>query len=137
MSRVMFRIDTSLLRECVEAVLAVVDEARLKIGEEGWKVRAVDPANVALVDLELRREAFHEYESNETVVGISFDKLRDVLRFASGEVSISINEKLTLQSSAYAYTLFISTDHPLKIEFEVGDGSGKVTYLLAPRIEAE
>ena len=48
-----FRIDASILRECVEAVLAVVDEARLKIGESAWKVRAVDPANVALVDLEL------------------------------------------------------------------------------------
>jgi len=36
------RIDAALLRECVEAVLAVVDEARLKIGEEAWKVRAVD-----------------------------------------------------------------------------------------------
>jgi len=34
----MFRIDASILRECVEAVLAVVDEARLKIGEEAWKV---------------------------------------------------------------------------------------------------
>ena len=55
------RIDASILRECVDAVLAVVDEARLKIGEEAWKVRAVDPANVALVDLELRREAFDEY----------------------------------------------------------------------------
>ena len=51
------RIDAALLRECVEAILAVVDEARLKIGEEAWKVRAVDPANVALVDLELSREA--------------------------------------------------------------------------------
>ncbi|MCD6138274.1 MAG: DNA polymerase sliding clamp, partial [Deltaproteobacteria bacterium] len=47
----MFRIDASILRECVDAILAVVDEARLKISEEGWKVRAVDPANVALVDL--------------------------------------------------------------------------------------
>ena len=28
------RIDAALLRECVEAILAVVDEARLKIGED-------------------------------------------------------------------------------------------------------
>ncbi|RLF14583.1 MAG: DNA polymerase sliding clamp, partial [Thermoprotei archaeon] len=48
----MFRIDAPVLRECVDAVLAVVDEARLKIYEDAWRIRAVDPANVALVDLE-------------------------------------------------------------------------------------
>ena len=246
------RVDASILRECVDAVLAVVDEARLKIDKEGWKVRAVDPANVALVDLELRKEAFFEYEEaffeyeeyekeEEKVVGIPFGKLRDVLRFAAGDVSLSINEKMALQSSAYAYTLslldpsslraepkmpelnfstkvvvdasdfkkvlkaaekiteqvaigvqnesffveaegemetmryslhkdelihlsggdcrslfsleyltamakgfasdaltlHISTDHPLKIEFDIADGNGKVVYMLAPRIEAE
>lgn len=244
----MFRVDASILRECVDAILAVVDEARLKMGEEAWKVRAVDPANVALVDLELKRDAFDEYKAEgeaegEKVVGAPFDKLREILRFAVGDVSINIDDdKMTLQSSAYAYTLtlldpsslraepkipelefstrvvvdaddlkkvlkaaekisttaaigvqnnvffveaegemetmkfslhkdehihlsgsdcrslfsleyltamakgfasaetltlFISTDHPLKIEFEIADGSGKVTYLLAPRIEAE
>jgi len=34
-------------------------------------------------------------------------------------------------------TLYISTDHPLKMEFEIAEGFGKVIYLLAPRIEAE
>ena len=34
-------------------------------------------------------------------------------------------------------TLHISTDHPLKIEFDIADGNGKVVYMLAPRIEAE
>jgi len=239
------RVDASILRECVDAVLAVVDEARLKIDKEGWKVRAVDPANVALVDLELRKEAFYEYEEyekeEEKVVGVPFEKLRDVLRFAAGDVSLSINEKMMLQSSAYAYTLtlldpsslraepkmpelnfstkvvvdandfkkvlkaaekiteqvaigvqnesffveaesemetmryslhkdelihlsgsdcrslfsleyltamakgfasdtltlHISTDHPLKMEFDFADGNGKVIYMLAPRIEAE
>ena len=243
------RIDASILRECVDAVLAVVDEARLKIGESAWKVRAVDPANVALVDLELRRDAFDEYNAEgeaegegEKVIGVSFDKLRDVLRFATGDISLDVGgDKIVLQSSAYAYTLslldpsslraepkipelefstrividaddfkkvlkaaekisdkitigvqnesffveaegdmetmryslhkdelghlsggdcrslfsleylaamakgissetltlFIGTDYPLKMEFEIADGSGRVIYLLAPRIEAE
>ena len=247
----MFRIDASILRECVEAVLAVVDEARLKIGKEGWKVRAVDPANVALVDLELRREAFSEFSlgpekeqkrgEKEFVVGVPFDKMRDVLRWCKGDVALSMEkEKMTLQSDAYTFTLtlidpssirkepkipeiefaakvvvdandfkkvlkaaekvsyqvaigvqngffveaegemetmryslhkdelvhlsgsdcrslfsleyltamakgfasdtltlHISTDHPLKIEFDIADGNGKVVYMLAPRIEAE
>jgi len=247
----MFRIDASVLRECVDAVLAVVDEARLKIDKEGWKVRAVDPANVALVDLELRREAFSEFSlgpekeqkrgEKEFVVGVPFDKMRDVLRWCKGDVALSMEkEKMTLQSDAYTFTLtlidpssirkepkipeiefaakvvvdandfkkvlkaaekvsyqvaigvqngffveaegemetmryslhkdelvhlsgsdcrslfsleyltamakgfasdtltlHISTDHPLKMEFDIADGNGKVVYMLAPRIEAE
>ena len=245
------RIDAALLRECVEAILAVVDEARLKIGEEAWKVRAVDPANVALVDLELKRDAFGEFslgpekeqgEEREFVVGVPFDKLREVLRWCGDEVALSIEEdKMTVESSAYTFTLnllsadavrkepkipslnfstkvamdaaefnkvlkaaekisdqiaigvqnntffvevegdmetmkfslhkdelmhlsgsdcrslfsleylaamakgissetltlFIGTDYPLKMEFEIAEGFGKVIYLLAPRIEAE
>ena len=247
----MFRIDASILRECVDAVLAVVDEARLKIDKEGWKVRAVDPANVALVDLELRREAFSEFSlgpekeqkrgEKEFVVGVPFDKMRDVLRWCKGDVALSMEkEKMTLQSDAYTFTLtlidpssirkepkipeiefaakvvvdaddfkkvlkaaekisyqvaigvqngffveaegemetmryslhkdelihlsggdcrslfsleyltamakgfasdtltlHISTDHPLKMEFDIADGNGKVVYMLAPRMEAE
>jgi len=249
----MFRIDASLLRECVEAILAVVDEARLKIGESAWKVRAVDPANVALVDLELKREAFSEFslgpekeqkeKEKEFVVGVPFDKLREVLRWCKDEVALSIEEdKMTVESSAYTFTLnllsadavrkepkipslnfstkvamdaaefnkvlkaaekisdmiaigvqnekffvevegdmetmrfsqhkkelmhlsggdcrsifsleyltamskvaagasmltlHLGTDYPLKMEFEIAEGFGKVIYLLAPRIEAE
>ena len=248
-----FRMDSSVLRRCVDAVLAVVDEARLKIGEEAWKVRAVDPANVALVDLELKRDAFGEFslgpekgrkeKEQEFVVGVPFDKLREVLRWCRDEVALSIEEdKMTVESSAYTFTLnllsadavrkepkipelnfstkvamdaaefnkvlkaaekisdmmaigvqnenffveaegdmetmrfsqhkkelielsgsdcrslfsleyltamskvaagassltlHIGTDYPLKMEFEIADGNGKVIYLLAPRIEAE
>ena len=248
----MFRIDAPVLRECVDAVLAVVDEARLKIYEDAWRIRAVDPANVALVDLELRREAFSEFSlgpeeeqkkgEKEFVIGVPFDKMRDVLRWCKGDVTLSIEkEKMTLQSDAYTFTLtlidpssirkepkipeiefaakvvvdandfkkvlkaaekisyqvaigvqnesffveaegemetmryslhkdelvhlsgsdcrslfslehltamakgfasdtltlHISTDHPLKMEFDFADGNGKVIYMLAPRIEAE
>ena len=269
------RIDAALLRECVEAILAVVDEARLKIGEEAWKVRAVDPANVALVDLELSREAFDEYafsppspsspsssppsspsspspqeegaeeESVGIEIGVDFGKFNDILRsgWRKGTVSIILEDKdkLLVQLDALSYTislldvsslrkepkipalefstrvvvdaddfkrtikaaerigdhiamgvegdkfymeaegemekmrfslrkdellhlsgsdcrslfsleylaamakgissetltLFIGTDYPLKMEFEIAEGFGKVIYLLAPRIEAE
>jgi proliferating cell nuclear antigen len=34
-------------------------------------------------------------------------------------------------------TLHLGTDYPVKIEFAIADGSGHITYLLAPRIESE
>jgi proliferating cell nuclear antigen len=34
-------------------------------------------------------------------------------------------------------TLNLGKDYPLQVNFEVADGKGKVSYLLAPRIESE
>ena len=48
-------------------------------------------------------------------------------------------EYLTAMAKGFAsdtLTLHISTDHPLKTEFDFADGNGKVVYMLAPRIEA-
>ena len=34
-------------------------------------------------------------------------------------------------------TIMIGTDNPIKVEFDIADKKGHVTYLLAPRIESE
>ena len=34
-------------------------------------------------------------------------------------------------------TLHLGTDYPVKLEFDIADGSGHIIYLLAPRIESE
>jgi proliferating cell nuclear antigen len=36
-----------------------------------------------------------------------------------------------------AITLHLGSDYPVKIEFDIADGAGHITYLLAPRIESE
>ena len=36
-----------------------------------------------------------------------------------------------------AVTLHLGTDYPVKVEFDIADGSGHIIYLLAPRIESE
>lgn len=36
-----------------------------------------------------------------------------------------------------AITLHLGTDYPVKLEFDIADGAGHITYLLAPRIESE
>jgi proliferating cell nuclear antigen len=34
-------------------------------------------------------------------------------------------------------TLNLGTDYPVKIEFDIANGGGHITYLLAPRIESD
>lgn len=49
-------------RHFINIIGAVVDEFRLSISKDGWKVKAVDPANVVLVNIDLPKESFGRYE---------------------------------------------------------------------------
>jgi len=117
------RIDASLLKECVDAITAVVDESRLKISDDGWRVRAVDAANVALIDFELRREAFDEYENQtdeeqEMEIGVDFSKLSDILRvgWRKGDITLELNDKLHVKMNALSYTLSLISIETLRKE---------------------
>ncbi len=53
------------LQDTIEAIRAITDECRLKIAPNGFSVKAVDPANAAMVSLELTVDAFESYEATE------------------------------------------------------------------------
>ena len=55
-------LNPDLARQFLNIMGATVDEFRLHISKEGWKVAAVDPANVALVIIDLPKDNFDSYE---------------------------------------------------------------------------
>jgi proliferating cell nuclear antigen len=62
---------------------AVVDEARLKIDEDGLHLTAVDAANVLMVDLHAPASGFESFEaSGEFVAGLNVGRFRDALGWA-------------------------------------------------------
>ena len=60
----MIRITSTVktLRDALKPVDAIDDECRLNISPEGLSVKVVDPANVAMIILDLPKEVFHEGE---------------------------------------------------------------------------
>ncbi|MBX8632414.1 MAG: proliferating cell nuclear antigen (pcna) [Thermoplasmata archaeon] len=71
-----------VLKQIVDVVSTLVDEAKFNIDSEGISLKAVDPAHVAMVELSLRKEAFEEFEGDETELGIDLEKLREILKLA-------------------------------------------------------
>ncbi len=117
-------IDAGILKECVEAITAVVDEGRLKIGSNGLNLRAVDPSNVSMVSFQLQSDAFDDYRfssegggenedknenANALVIGMDFQKLLGILGIGGREqVWLSIDEqaqKLNMRMGSLAYTI--------------------------------
>ncbi|WP_050038502.1 MULTISPECIES: DNA polymerase sliding clamp [unclassified Haloarcula] len=75
-------IRASPLKTILKALRANVDEARFKIDESGIRVRAVDPANVAMDDLTLNTSAFESYDATPGVLGLDLDRFADPVNLA-------------------------------------------------------
>ncbi len=71
-----------VLKEVVNVISTLVDEAKFTVNADGLTIRAVDPAHIAMVDLTLSKEAFEEFKAEETEIGLDIDKLSQFLKLA-------------------------------------------------------
>jgi proliferating cell nuclear antigen len=83
-----------VLKQIVDVVSTLVDEAKFNIDADGISLKAVDPAHVAMIELTLKKDAFDGYEGDECELGVDLEKLRDILKLAhSGDaVRLEHNE---------------------------------------------
>ncbi|HYM39685.1 MAG TPA: proliferating cell nuclear antigen (pcna) [Thermoplasmata archaeon] len=84
------KLKAEVLKELVDVVSTLVDEAKLNVGKDSVTVKAVDPAHVAMVDLSLDRGAFESYKAEEAELGLDMDKMKEILRLAKAGEAISI-----------------------------------------------
>ena len=85
------KVRSDVLKEVIDVVSTLVDEAKFNLGKDGISVKAVDPAHVAMVDLSLSKDAFEEYKADEGELGIDIDKVKEVLRLARADDIITLN----------------------------------------------
>ncbi len=102
------RADT--LQATLDSVGVLVDECKIHLESEGLEIRAVDPANVGMVDLSLDGDAFESYEADGGVIGVNLSRLADIAGMASGDqlVHLDLDEetrKLHISIDGLEYTL--------------------------------
>jgi proliferating cell nuclear antigen len=79
-----------ILKEVVNVVSTLVDEAKFCVNAEGLTLKAVDPAHIAMVDLTLGKDAFEEFKADEVEIGIDIDKLSQFLKLAKSDDIIDL-----------------------------------------------
>src|SRR3989449_3740851 len=84
------KVKADVLREVVDVVSTLVDEAKFNVGKDSIVVKAVDPAHVAMVDLTLDRGAFDAYKADDGELGIDMDKMKEILRLAKAGETIAL-----------------------------------------------
>ena len=112
------KVKAEVLKEVVDVVSTLGDEAKFNIGKDAVTVKAVDPAHVAMVDLSLDRAAFDGYKADEGELGIDMDKMKEILRLAkSGDVislvhdeAESISDHIALKASSAGFEIVSEGD---------------------------
>lgn len=109
-SPIEFEIGVNHFRETIQAVHALVEEARLQLSDEGLRIQAVEPANVGSIDLELDSQAFSIYEVEEQEICIDVSRFIDILQKADAEQTLRFefdgeDNKIDLEFGEYAFDL--------------------------------
>ena len=84
------KIKSDIIKGIIDVTSPLVNEAKFNITTKGISIRAVDPAHVAMVDLELKSTAFEEYNADDMELGIDLDKLNGIMKLANTGDSISM-----------------------------------------------
>jgi proliferating cell nuclear antigen len=85
-------IKADTLKGIVNVISTLVDEVKFMIDTDGIGMKAVDPAHVAMIEVEVGKGAFESYSAERTDIGIDLDKVKEVLKLASPGDIISMEQ---------------------------------------------
>ncbi|MDE1827675.1 MAG: proliferating cell nuclear antigen (pcna) [Candidatus Micrarchaeota archaeon] len=88
-------------RDCVEAIVNLVDEGSFNITSEGIKLKAMDPSGISMVSFFMPSKSFGKFTvDKDASVGLNLDNLSKVLSRTRDNEALSIKEnegKLSLE----------------------------------------
>ncbi len=119
-------IDASTFTDALDSVSVLVSECKIRLNASEFSIRAVDPANVGMVDLGLSAAAFESYEADGGVIGVNLSRLTDIAGMASdGDlIHFELNEetrKLDIHIEGLSYTLALIDPDSIRQEPDIPD----------------
>ncbi|MDD2626279.1 MAG: DNA polymerase sliding clamp [Candidatus Methanomethylophilus sp.] len=75
-------IKSETLKGLVYIVSTLVDEVKFTISPEQMSLKAIDPAHVAMIEINVGAKAFVSYEATDSEIGLDLDKVKSVLKLA-------------------------------------------------------
>lgn len=106
----------------VRASEAVTDHLALVVTAEHFELEAAGDTDVVNLRLDKKQLTNLRCSEKEVKSLFSLDYFSNMVKAAKGASDV---------------TLSLRTNYPVRMEFDIAGGNGRVTYLLAPRIESE
>jgi proliferating cell nuclear antigen len=105
----------------IRASESVSDHITLHASPDAFEL--VSEGDMDSVNLKLDKDQLELLECKESTKSLfSLDYFSNMIKSIDSDSSVKLN---------------LGTDYPVKLEFDFAEGNGKVTYLLAPRIESD
>ncbi len=119
-------VSADTLQATLDSVGVLVDECKIHLEEDGLEIRAVDPANVGMVDMELDAAAFESYETDGGLIGVNLVRLKDIAAMADSDqlVELELDEetrKLRIAIDGLEYTLALIDPESIREEPDLPD----------------
>ena len=83
-------IRSDTLKSVVNIISTLIDEVKFTVDQNGMELKAVDPAHVAMIEMQIKSGAFESFSADNTEIGVDLDKIKDVLKLAGASDVISI-----------------------------------------------
>jgi len=89
------KVKSDIIKGIIDVTSPLVNEVKFNITSKGISLKAVDPAHVAMVELNIKGTAFEEYKSDDMELGVDLDKLSGIMRLANAgdTVALQYDEK--------------------------------------------
>jgi len=103
-------IEADNLQESLDSASVLVDECKIELAEDQMVIRAVDAANVGMVDLSVGRPAFESYNGDGGLIGVNLNRLEDIIGMANSGDLVELDldprtRKLHIRFDGLSYTL--------------------------------
>lgn len=83
-------IDAKTFDDVLQAATVLVDECRVRLRADGLRIRAADPALVAMVEVSLDAEAFETYRADGAVLGVDLTQLSELTAVADADETLCL-----------------------------------------------
>ena len=67
------KVKSDIIKGIIDVTSPLVNEVKFNITSKGISLKAVDPAHVAMVELEIKSTAFDEYKSDDMELGVDYE----------------------------------------------------------------
>lgn len=116
--------DARLIRKAFKAASSLIDEAPVKISEEGFSIRALDLAEVSMIDMVISKEAFETFEFSKPIkANIRLSDVLNLLKFEAKSEKLEMvfrEDKVTFRvtnefTRIFTVPVFFSEDKDLPL----------------------
>ena len=85
--------DAEVFKKMMDTIGSLMSDVSIDFNEEGFAIKAMDPANIAMVLFEAKRSIFSNFNIEKPVkISVSLDDLNGILRLAKTEDKIKMSD---------------------------------------------